>query len=154
MSMKEDSGTDQQVSPKVMALPTFSAGMKCHSSNDCSQQPHWKCTLLEHLTPQISCAQNVLAFTKLKKKSTLSLKRSFEEVLVFFFLFWLGELVGGSDRTQRRWLCKNLVLFCFGFFIKGFNEVHKGGFISQISDINPTQFPVFCSIKALIMPLT
>lgn len=40
------------------------------------------------------------------------------------------------------------------FFLKGFNEVHKGGFISQISDINPTQFPVFCSIKALIIPLT
>lgn len=46
--------------------------------------------------------------------------------------------------------------FGFGFFflIKGFYEIHKGGFISQISDINPTQFLVFCSIKTLIMPLT
>lgn len=40
------------------------------------------------------------------------------------------------------------------FFFKGSNEVHKGGFISQISDISPTQFTVFRSIKALIIPLT
>lgn len=49
----------------------------------------------------------------------------------------------------KTWLCFGLF-----FLIKGFNEIHKGGFISQISDINPTQFPVFCSIKALIMLLT
>lgn len=49
----------------------------------------------------------------------------------------------------KTWLCSGLL-----FLIKGFNEIHKGGLISQISDINPTQFPVFCSIKALIMLLT
>lgn len=40
------------------------------------------------------------------------------------------------------------------FFKRGLRKHIKEVFISQISDINPTQFPVFCNIKAAIIPLT
>lgn len=58
--------------------------------------------------------------------------------------------MGGSDGTNEGDSVKSGYFF---FFREGFNKVHKRGFISQISDINPTQLPVFYSIKALIIPL-
>lgn len=59
--------------------------------------------------------------------------------------------MGGRDGTNEGDSVKSGYFFLF--FREGFNKVHKRGFISQISDINPTQLLVFYSIKQLIIAL-